>query len=151
MRRPGHKHTGKNCGICAIDQTGLRITKQRLLLLETVRKESQPLSAEQIHDQLRSNAVEINLSTVYRILDQFVEKGLILKTILQDEGKAVYGINTHEHSHHLICTKCKQIITIVGCPLDDYGTRLETLYGYTVTGHKLEIYGLCPNCKMEAL
>jgi len=151
MRRPGHKHTGKGCVVCTLDQTGLRVTKQRQVLFETLKEESGPLSAEQIYSHLKLKGVEVNQSTIYRILEQFVTKGLILKTLLQDEGKALYGINTHEHQHHLICTSCKQILTVSGCPLETYDAHLEKLYGYQVTGHKLEVYGVCPACQGKVM
>lgn len=147
MRRYGHNHIGDNCAICAIDRMGLRVTKQRQILLELLIEQDQPVSAEQIHMILKNRALDINLSTVYRILDQYASSGLVQKTQLRDEDRAFYIMTPSEHSHHLICTGCKRVITIAGCPLDGYGKRLEQLYGYVVSGHKLEIYGLCPDCQ----
>lgn len=146
MRRFGHKHSGKGCAICTLDQSGLRVTKQRQILYETLCEINQPLNAEKIHGLMKEKAVDINLSTVYRVLEQFEQKGLVSKSLLQDNGKAVYGIASHEHSHHLLCTVCQQILTVGGCPLEGYGDYLAKRYNYQITGHKLEMYGVCPTC-----
>ncbi len=146
MRRFGHKHTGNGCVICTLDQSGLRVTKHRQLLYETLIELDQPFSAEKIHGLVKEKAVDINLSTVYRILEHFEKKGLINKSLIQDNAKAVYGIRNNEHCHHLLCTVCQQIITVGGCPLDGYSEFLAKHYNYKVTGHKLEMYGVCPAC-----
>ncbi|PKM66926.1 MAG: transcriptional repressor [Firmicutes bacterium HGW-Firmicutes-2] len=147
MKRPEHNHHDESCAICALDSMGLRVTKQRKVLYEALLDEESPISAEKIYYELKGREVDINLSTDYRSLEQFVEKGLAVKTSLLDETKALFGINTHEHQHHLICTKCKEIVIITDCPIETYGLEVEKDYGYRISGHKLEIYGLCPKCQ----
>lgn len=147
MSRAEHEHHKESCAICALDKAGLRVTKQRQILFEVLSEEENPMSAEQIHYILKSREVEINLSTVYRGLEQFVGKGLVLKTTLSDEAKSLYSMNKHEHYHHLVCCKCKEIILIHGCPVESYIMDVGNRYGYQIEGHKLEIYGLCPTCQ----
>lgn len=147
MKREGHNHQDASCAICALDRTGLRVTKQRKTIFEVLFDVDHPISADEIHYQLKSRDIDINLSTVYRSLEKFEVKGLVEKTSLLDEDKALYAINTHEHHHHLVCTNCKEVIVIPGCPLESYELEVEQDYGYEISGHKLELYGICPECQ----
>ena len=149
MSRAEHQHHEDSCAICALDAAGLRVTRQRQILFEVLAEEANPMSAEQIHFRLKSREVEINLSTVYRALEQFVGKGLVLKTSFAEETKSLYSINTHEHHHHLICSSCKEIVIISGCPVEAYVMEVERSSGYRMEGHKLEIYGICPKCQEQ--
>lgn len=143
-----HLHKkGEICGTCTMDRSGLRVTKHRQLLFENLKMQKQPVSAETLFYQLKNNDVDMNLSTVYRILEHFVQKGIVRKTQLLDEGKALFELTQREHIHYLICTVCKKIVTIEGCPLKNYESLLSARYGYEITSHKLEVYGVCPECK----
>ena len=144
MKRPEHIHKDEGCAVCALDRTGLRVTKQRQILYEVLLDEENPISVDQIHFELKSRGVDINLSTVYRSLEQFVEKDLVLKSFFLDDTKALYSINKHVHHHHLICTKCKEIVIINGCPIDSHELEIKEKYNHQTLGHKFEIYGLCP-------
>ena len=102
MKREGHNHQDESCAICALDRTGLRVTKQRETIVEVLFDVENPISADEIHYELNLRDVDISLSTVYRSLEKFVAKGLVEKRSLLDEDKALYMINKHEHHHHLI-------------------------------------------------
>ncbi|HKL42527.1 MAG TPA: Fur family transcriptional regulator [Clostridia bacterium] len=147
MKREGHNHKDPSCAICALDRTGLRVTKQRETIVDVLFDVDNPISADEIHYELKSRDVDINLSTVYRSLEKFVVNDLVEKTFLLDENKALYAINTHEHHHHLVCRNCKNVVVIPGCPLESYELEVEKDYGYKISGHKLELYGVCPKCQ----
>ena len=132
-----------------LEHCGIKLTRQRLDLLDQLIKASGPTTAEQLFLSLREDASAISLSTVYRILDAFELKGLVEKVVSTDENKAVYELNRHEHGHHLICTSCKARMTITGCPLAGYEEALAISTNYKITGHRLEVYGLCPKCQSE--
>ncbi|SCZ81466.1 Fur family transcriptional regulator, ferric uptake regulator [Acidaminobacter hydrogenoformans DSM 2784] len=132
-----------------LEHCGIKLTRQRLDLLDQLVKGSGPTTAEQLFLSLREEASAISLSTVYRILDAFELKGLVEKVVSTDENKAVYELNRHEHGHHLICTSCKSRMTITGCPLAGYEEALAKSTNYKITGHRLEVYGLCPKCQSE--
>ena len=108
----------------------------------------QPITADEIYNIAVGKLEKpINISTVYRILEVFIEKGLVLKSQINISGKALYEINHKEHRHHLICIKCNKIIPIRGCPLGEYEQQLETKTGYKIIEHNLEIKGICPECQ----
>lgn len=128
---------------------GLKNTKNRNLIYEVLDETALPLTAEQIFIKLKENDKSVNLSTVYRTLELFVDKGLVLKAIMAEDNRAVFELNHHEHKHYLVCLNCKEMIPVQGCPLEDYEKVLTQKLGFDVTGHKFEIYGYCRNCQKK--
>ena len=126
---------------------GLKVTKHRNSVLEIIESSNQPISAEDIYILLKQKNISINLSSIYRILDTLVANSLINKFIFEENNKTCYEINTMDHKHYLICSNCKRMLPISGCPLESYEAELEKSLGFTITNHRLEIYGYCKECK----
>ena len=133
--------------ITVLKKKGLKVTKHRNSLLEVLEIENQPLTAEDIFLKLKEQGISINLSSVYRILDTLADNNLIIKYVLGDTNKTFYEINTLKHKHHLVCTSCKKIFPLENCPLSKYESELEDNLDFEITGHKLEIYGICKECR----
>ncbi|MEI6578483.1 MAG: transcriptional repressor [Eubacteriales bacterium] len=130
-----------------LQHDGLKNTKHRNSILKIIEKSAQPVTAEQIYLALLNQAVAINLSSVYRILNTLAEKDLIIKSSMIGDTKAVFELNHFEHRHHVTCTQCKNVISVDGCPLEDYEKKLREKMGFNIQGHQLEIYGVCKNCQ----
>ncbi len=129
---------------------GIKNTLQRQSVYEVLLKSKQPLSAESIYQELlEGNSDAANLSTVYRVLEVFTQKGLVIRSTLSMEGRATYEINHHEHRHHLSCVVCGEIKPIKGCPLAAYEKQLVDATGYQIVEHRLEILGICPTCQIK--
>lgn len=126
---------------------GLKNTKHRNSILKVIEFSDQPITAEQIFFNLKENDISVNLSSVYRILDSLIEKKLVIKTSLNNTSKALYEFNFQVHKHHLICSECKKMISIEGCPLNEYEKLLQEKLDFKITGHNLEIFGYCSDCK----
>jgi len=126
---------------------GLKHTKQRLAILQILQKATQPLTAEQIYDMLREQHSTISLSTVYRSLDAMSEKEIVTKINIIQDDRSLYEINCGLHRHYLFCLGCNKIITIKHCPLEEYERSLKSETDYEIVGHKLSVYGYCPECK----
>lgn len=124
----------------------LKSTKHRIAILEILKENRLPISAEDIFIKLKENGILISLSTVYRVLETLHEKGIAVKTSIPDENKAVYELYNNQHRHHLLCIKCRKLLTVEGCPLEEYEKILENRFGFTVKGHNLEVYGYCNDC-----
>lgn len=131
----------------AMQRSGLKRTKQRECVYAVLEEADAPINAEQIYKELLSES--INLSTVYRILESFVEKNIAIKTTLGQSVTAIYELNRQEHKHHLICVECHSIVAISGCPLAHYVEELSKSSHYQILEHKLEITGICPNCQAK--
>lgn len=126
---------------------GIRGTKQRVAVLNELISSAVPLTADDIYMSIRDGGEEnLSLSTVYRILDMFGQKGIAAKTGLIEGGKSLYEIVTGVHRHNLICIKCHRLIPLEDCPLGDFEKSIEKSTGFRISGHKLEIYGICPEC-----
>jgi len=129
-----------------LKREGMKNTRHRNAILLLLEQSDHPVSAEELYISLREKTASINLSTVYRTLDTFVSKNLVIKATM-DDGKARYELNHHEHKHHLFCVGCHKVISIEDCPMGELQESLKKKMDFEVTGHKLEIYGYCHNCK----
>ncbi len=129
-----------------LKSNGLKNTRRRNSILEVLASQYQPVTVDQVFMELHKNDVSINISTVYRILETLVAKGLVLKTNIFGASKSLFELNQMIHKHNFICIGCKQMFAVDDCPFEQYGELLETRMGFQVTGHKLEVYGYCQNC-----
>ncbi len=129
-----------------LKREGMKSTRHRNAILLLLEQSEHPTTAEDLYISLREKTASINLSTVYRTLDTFVSKNLVIKSNM-DDGKSRYELNHHEHKHHLFCVGCHKVISIEDCPMGELQESLKKKIDFDVTGHKLEIYGYCHNCK----
>src|SRR5690554_4355795 len=89
---------------------GLKATFPRLKILDIFRKaEERHLSAEDVYRALINEDVDISLTTVYRVLTQFEQAGILVRSQF-DGGKAVFELNDGDHHDHLICTNCGKVV-----------------------------------------
>ncbi len=129
---------------------GIKWTKQRKDVYEILHQASEPLSAVQIYQQVIKDKEETDsnyaVSTIYRILSAFEDKNLITKTSWMGDGTVVYELNRGEHTHYAVCLECHKRIQLPSCPFAHVHLDQET-EEFIVTGHKLELYGYCKDCK----
>ncbi len=130
---------------------GLKSTKHRTTILEFLEIANQPVTAEQIYHELKEKNISINLSTVYRTLETLSDKELVLRHSVTNESKALFEYNNRVHKHYLVCIGCKKILSIENCPLCEYEKLLERQTDFIITGHKLDMYGYCPECQQKGL
>ncbi len=122
----------------------LKSTPARISALKLFEKTENPIDANQI-TQFLKNDLQIDRVTVFRILNSFVEKGLLRKLEFS-EGKARYELATEDH-HHLICQSCGSIEDISDCNIDALEKEIKTKKKFLVKQHTLEFYGLCADCQ----
>lgn len=122
----------------------LKQTKKRILILSVLETAERPLTVEEI-EKITSKEIKMSVSTIYRALNALAERNVVTKTLHQD-GKAYFEINTHSHKHTLICNLCNERVPIENCPLEKLEDNLVKETGYTITGHSLEFFGICPHC-----
>lgn len=120
-------------------------TRKRRMLLDLLANAPRPMSAEELYFTLQKET-PLDRSTVYRALAQFAEKGILQRTV-GDDGVAYYALpEEHRHQHQLICSRCGASVPVEGCPVEALASRLAVTTGFQITGHRLELYGLCPKC-----
>ena len=92
---------------------------------------------------------ESRLMTVYRILDLFAKKGLVTTTILPDSRGQAYSLVASGHTHVLVCLRCHRKVDLSSCPLGEFEKNVASRTGFDILGHRLELYGLCRECRKE--
>ncbi|MGI6678364.1 MAG: Fur family transcriptional regulator [Dehalobacterium sp.] len=125
---------------------GYKITKQRRAILTILDESEHPLTAEEIYLRIQAKNNVSSLATVYRNLKTLVDAGYVVKSGLF-EDKVQYRLQNDPHTHNLICLGCHKVIPLSDCPLNCLGETLGKKEGFTVTDHKIELYGFCFECE----
>ncbi|MBN1917259.1 MAG: transcriptional repressor [Verrucomicrobia bacterium] len=127
------------------DETSMRMTPQRRVILEELRACMAHPTAREIFDRVRMRLPRISLATVYRNLDSLSRQGIIRQ--MESGGvERRYDGDTLDH-YHLRCVRCGRI---EDAPLGRLSGMEETVArssGYTVLGHRIEFEGICPGCR----
>lgn len=126
---------------------GLKVTAQRLAVLEALASAHGHPSAEEVHERLRRKHPTISLSTVYSALTTFADAGMVDALTLAD-GITRYDTNTEPHAN-FVCLRCKVIVDLhtpsVAGLLDDVRAKTH----YEVVGQKIEVLGYCDACRRK--
>lgn len=125
----------------------MKKTKQREEIFRILTEASEPMSAVDIYNQLLKvmQGTNFAISTVYRALTAFEEKGYVTKSSLLGEDMSYYEWNQGQHKHYAVCIKCHKLIPLRSCPFEH--ARIEPQEDFTITRHKLELYGYCKECR----
>lgn len=129
---------------------GLKVTLPRKKILNLLEEASeQHLSAEVIFNQLREAGEDIGLATVYRVLAQFCDAGLVIRRDFQ-EGFSVFELDQGEHHDHLVCVTCGMVVEFVDEIIEQRQTTIAQEKGFRITDHSLNLYGVCKVCDNKA-
>ena len=123
---------------------GIKVTKQRLAVLEILKCVKKPVTAEEIYDLLEEKDT-IHVSTIYRTLSTLAEKGVLTKTGFPGES-TYFQLKLHGHTHELECMVCHKHIPFHECPLETFSRVINKENGFVVTEYNLEIKGVCAEC-----
>ncbi|MCB5942172.1 transcriptional repressor [bacterium 210820-DFI.6.52] len=124
---------------------GMRITRQRQLVLAALLQAGGPLTAEAVAECIGDPA-GCNRSTVYRTLAALEERGLVYRRLGAD-GSALYALRREHHGHTLRCLVCGQTLSLGQCPLEGLEREIYETTGFLVKGHSLEFTGVCAGCR----
>lgn len=129
---------------------GFKKTHQRIDIFLVLYHSTSPLSAAEIFQQLSEDqpSEKYAFSTVYRNLLAFEKAGVVTKSVLSTEDNAVYELKKSTHKHYAVCVKCHKKIPIKTCPLHNITEAVSDLLpDFEITGHQLEILGVCKDCQ----
>ncbi|KQB86860.1 Fur family transcriptional regulator [Corynebacterium lowii] len=130
-------------------QLGARNTKQRAAVVEALVSLNNFASAKTIHHELTERGTPVGLSTVYRTLQSLADIHAV-DVLSVAGGESLYRhCLSEDHHHHLVCTQCGSTKEIDGGPVERWAQEVATHYGFALTGHDAEIYGLCPACQAK--
>jgi Fur family ferric uptake transcriptional regulator len=129
-----------------LKNTGLKATLPRLKILEIFQTGSQRhMTAEDVFRVLLNEHSDIGLATVYRVLTQFEQAGILERSHFES-GKAVYELNEGTHHDHLICTSCGKVEEFYDAEIERRQQMISKDKGWILQDHAMSLYGLCGDC-----
>lgn len=123
----------------------MKYSKQRELILKTLRENPIHPTADEIYQLLRHELPNISLGTVYRNLNQLSESGEVMK-ITGLDGSVHFDHNTHKH-YHFICNKCNKVYDIPAKDVPDIEHSVSEHTGLYISECELVLKGLCRDCQ----
>ncbi|MDD3353888.1 ferric iron uptake transcriptional regulator [Zoogloea sp.] len=122
---------------------GLKATFPRLKILDLFQSaEQRHLTAEDVYRLLIAEDMDIGLATVYRVLTQFEQAGLLERHHFES-GKAVFELNEGQHHDHLVCMQCGRVEEFFDPQIEERQNRIAEEHGFTVREHALYLYVEC--------
>ena len=129
-----------------LKNTGLKATLPRLKILEIFQKgDPRHMTAEDVFRILLLEHSDIGLATVYRVLMQFEQAGILERSHFES-GKAVYELNEGSHQDHLVCTSCGKVEEFYDAEIERRQQLVTKNRGWVLQDHAMSLYGLCADC-----
>lgn len=142
--------TRLNTLVETLRKRGCRITPQRMAILDILVASDGHPSVEQVYDQLREDFPMTSLATVYKTVALLKEEGQILELGFANGSSRYDGRKPNPHPH-LVCIHCQRIIDPELGLLDGLSLELSQRYGYHIVSHRLDFFGVCPECQTKEL
>lgn len=129
-----------------LKSTGLKATLPRLKILEIFQKGTQRhMTAEDVFRVLLEERSDVGLATVYRVLTQFEQAGLLMRSNFES-GKAVYELDQGQHHDHFVCTQCGKVEEFYDAEIEKRQHAVAKSKGWVVHDHSMALYGECAQC-----
>jgi Fur family ferric uptake transcriptional regulator len=129
-----------------LESVGVRATRQRVIVLSELMSERDDVTAQQLHERLRDRGERLGLATVYRTLGLLADEGVI-DALSHHPGELCYRWCGEGHHHHLVCSSCHRVVELDECDLEPWLERVAQAHDFVTTGHRLEVSGLCGECR----
>ncbi len=133
-----------------LKNAGLKVTLPRLKILDILAKAAATpvchLTAEEIYMQLSSSGEEVGLATVYRVLTQFEQAGLVRRHFF-DGGQSMFEIDDGNQHDHIICIHCGHIGEFLHEKIHEKQVQIAAELGYELTDARTILHGICAQCK----
>ncbi|NDU85270.1 MAG: ferric iron uptake transcriptional regulator [Ferrovum sp.] len=130
---------------------GLKATLPRLKVLALFESSAtRHLGAEEVYKRLQLDGLDIGLATVYRVLTQFEQAGLLVRHHFES-GKAVFELNQGTHHDHIVCLQCGHVEEFFDADIENRQAEIAQQRGFAIHDHSLQIYANClrnpcPHC-----
>ena len=130
-----------------LKDVGLKTTLPRLRILAILEENAQRhFSAEDVYKTLIDADEEIAFATVYRVLTQFEDAGLVLRHNFEG-GRSVFELDRGQHHDHMLCVKCNVVTEFVDEEIEKRQNAVAKKYNFDLQDHSLYMYGVCSNCQ----
>ena len=131
-----------------LKSSGLKATLPRIKVLEVFQRSTQRhMTAEDVYKALLADDADVGLATVYRVLMQFEQAGLLSRSHFES-GKSVFELNEGQHHDHLVCLGCGRVEEFYDAEIERRQRAVATERGFELQDHALALYAECvkPNC-----
>jgi Fur family transcriptional regulator, ferric uptake regulator len=126
-----------------LKSSGLKATLPRIKILELFQHSTQRhLTAEDVYKLLLTEGSDIGLATVYRVLMQFEQAGILARNHFE-AGKAVFELNEGKHHDHLVCVSCGRVGEFFDAEIEKRQQQIASERGYKLHDHALSLYVVC--------
>jgi Fur family ferric uptake transcriptional regulator len=146
-----HKHGQRHAELpeltARLRDRARKITGPRQAILEVLRRHRHPMSNKQIFAELPKG--DCDLATVYRSMHLLESMGMVKRYDFGDTVARFELLNEGDdgHHHHLVCTRCAEVVEIDECVTQELERRIAERNGFVAITHKLEFFGICPRCQ----
>lgn len=131
-----------------IRDLGLKVTDQRIAILEVVRSGPNHFTAQEIFETVVTGNPSIGFATVYRFLRTLSENSYVTE-VRMGGMPARYEWAEKQHHDHLTCVTCHKIVEFENFEIERLQEKVAREFGFKLTHHLLELYGVCPECRMR--
>ena len=131
-----------------LKSAGLKATVPRLRIINLFETSKvRHMTAEDVYKMLLAEGLDIGLATVYRVLTQFEQAGLLVRHHFES-GKAVFELNEGQHHDHLVCMQCGRVEEFYDPEIEKRQTKIAKERGFAISEHALYLYADCtkPRC-----
>jgi len=129
-----------------LKRAGLKATLPRLRILDVLENSRQRhMSAEDVYRTLIEMGDDVGLATVYRVLTQFENAGLVVRHRFEG-GQAVFELDQGQHHDHMVCLRCGRIEEFIDEVIEERQKQIAERANFQMTDHSLYIYGICSRC-----
>jgi Fur family peroxide stress response transcriptional regulator len=132
--------------ITKLKEQGCRMTPQRFAVAEILANSQEHLSAEKIYEKVKVDFPYTSLATVYKTITLLKKVGEVMELGFVDDSNRYDGARPYPHAH-LVCIDCKRIIDPEIPALKDLPQELSQMTGYHIMNHRLDFFGICPQCQ----
>lgn len=130
-----------------LKEAGLKTTLPRLRILAILEEGKQRhFSAEDVYKALLDAGEDIAFATVYRVLTQFENAGLVLRHNFEG-GRSVFELDRGEHHDHMVCAKCNKVTEFFDEEIEVRQKKIAEKHNFDLQDHSLYLYGVCEDCK----
>ena len=151
MKTRAHKHSHEKLEMPALTERlrrqSRKITGPRAAILEILRAHPHPLTNKEIFSKLPGG--QCDLATIYRSMHLLEKMGMVKRFDFGD-GAARFELmkeGDDGHHHHLVCTKCSEVVEVDECFPEQVEEQIAAKNGFKSVTHKLEFFGICPDCQ----
>lgn len=131
-----------------IRKMNLKVTPQRLLILQILHEGRAHITAQELFERVHKINQDVGFATVYRFLKDLAQ-GQVVTELRMGSMPTRYELTPKKHHDHMTCTSCGKIVEFQNKTIEDLQEKVARQYGFKLTHHVLELYGICTACQMK--